>query len=219
MIEFLRRSHCSSAALAALISLLPIGLPPALAAFLTTNTSVETTIEAGNVGTNRGNDFLVVGNTGGPGLRRSLISFGDVEGLIGPNREIIAATMTLTVENMNGAAPGHLIGVFSVLRPWTEGIGTGASGGSAPSARRGTPLDARATTISAKAYPATPMAHSIGPTPAAISSAQPACRPLTPMRRRFRRRRNVCVRRHYATARLVRGHDRQPRHDDRAIDE
>jgi hypothetical protein len=122
----------SSLALTALACLLPVGLPHAAAAFLTTNTSVETTLEAGNVGTNRGNDILVVGNTGGAGLRRSLISFGDIEALIGPGREITSATMTLTVENINSVAPANLTGVFSATRPWTEGIGTGASGGGAP---------------------------------------------------------------------------------------
>jgi hypothetical protein len=104
----------------------------AAAALVSVNSIAETTLVANNVNANRANDILVVGNTGGAGFRRSLISFGDVASLVGPGQQISSATMTLTVENINGLAPGHLVGVFRAARAWSEGAGSGSSGGGAP---------------------------------------------------------------------------------------
>jgi hypothetical protein len=104
----------------------------ASAALVSTNSTGETTLEANNVNTNRASDILVVGNTGGAGARRSLIDFGNIAVLLGPGAQINSATMTLTVENINGVAPGNLIGVFRPTRAWSEGTGTSSSGGAAP---------------------------------------------------------------------------------------
>jgi hypothetical protein len=84
-------------------------------------------LEFGNANRNRGNDILVVGNSGGPGRRHSLLLFDDLATLIGAGHQINSATLSLRVNDSVSPAPAEQIGVFSVTRPWTEGIGTGAS--------------------------------------------------------------------------------------------
>jgi hypothetical protein len=105
---------------------------PAAAAFLSTTAADDVTLESGNPNTNRGSDILVVGNTGGPGRRHSLVRFGDIESLIGSGKNVLSAKLSLRVEGINGVAPGNLLGAFAATTDWTEGNGTGAGTGAAP---------------------------------------------------------------------------------------
>jgi hypothetical protein len=99
----------------------------ATAAVITVNSIADATLEAGNANRNRGNDSLVVGNSGGAGRRHSLLLFDDIATLIGAGYQINSATLSLRVNETVLPAPAEQIGVFSATRPWTEGIGTGSS--------------------------------------------------------------------------------------------
>jgi hypothetical protein len=100
----------------------------ATAAVISINSIADATLEAGNANRNRGNDILVVGNSGGAGRRHSLLLFDDIATLIGAGFQINSATLSLRINETVSPATAEQIGVFSVTRPWTEGIGTGSSG-------------------------------------------------------------------------------------------